>query len=83
MEKWANCENCKSFKLTDGIQTCVKFDLIGLPELFVVNTNNKCCSAFQSNTGNVKTPGFNKMEYGVLYYYNHEAPDNLIENIDL
>lgn len=83
MENWANCENCKFFELRNGTQTCHKFDLIGLPENSVLNTDNKCCSSFKSKLENVKTPNFNKMEYGVLYFYNHEVPNILVEDIDL
>ena len=83
MEDWANCENCKSFKLTDGIQTCVKFDWIGLPHGPRVNANNKCCSAYELKRNTVNTPNFKDMKYAVLYYYHSEEPNTLFEDIDL
>ncbi|MFT5822383.1 MAG: hypothetical protein ACI8ZM_003639 [Crocinitomix sp.] len=81
-EIWANCENCNNFTLTDTIQTCNNFDLIGLPEPFAFNTNKKCCSAFQADLANVNSPDYSKMEYGVLYYYNTKATEKLIYDID-
>lgn len=83
MDTWADCENCVNFKIEFGVQICEKFQLTGLPILFIEKTNRKCCSSFEAKINEIKVPNFKQMDYGTLYFYNFESPKILIEDVDL
>ncbi len=80
---WADCFECKCYQEFDGVQGCNNYDLIGLPDNFRVGTTKKCCSDFSVDEVEYLIPDITKMEEGVLYFYNPDKPNNLIEDIDL
>ena len=82
-EVWANCENCREFSLMHDRQYCKEFDILGLPKLYSVDTNRKCCSLFNSEDAKIKTPNLEEMEEGALYFYSSNNPEILFEDIDL
>jgi hypothetical protein len=82
-EIWADCIICESYQEYDGIQGCTKFDLVGLPNRYLVGTSKKFCSLFSTKQLKYKIPDISEMEEGVLYFYNPDNPTELKENIDL
>lgn len=82
-EIWCDCTLCKYFKKIKGLQACMYFDIVGLPEMFAIGTSKKCCSSFHTNLKNIKMPDLTKMEFGILYFYDPRNPKKLIEDIDL
>ncbi len=82
-ENWANCIHCKDFFVYEDKQACRMYDIVGLPEKDVVNSNNKCCSSFLNHKTKYRMPNISKMEIGVLYFYHSKSPNILIQDIDL
>ena len=80
---WADCIICDYFQKNEDKQGCQKFEMIGLPERFIVGTNKKCCSRFTKREIKYKIPDISKMDEGVLYFYSQKKPNKLIEDIDL
>ena len=82
-EIWADCIECEYYRENDNIPSCIKFDLVGLPDKYIIGTNRKCCSLFSTERTKYKIPDKLTMEEGVLYFYSTENPNKLIEDIDL
>ncbi len=82
-EIWADCFIFDYFQFVEEKQRCDKFEVTGLPNVFVTGTTKKCCSIFLSKSTRLMIPNINKMEEGVLYFYKPSDPNNLIEDIDL
>lgn len=82
-ETWADCINCKSFFIEEDKQACRRYDLVGLPDKCMTETNHKCCSSFSHHKIINRMPNTSKMEEGVLYFYHSNHPNTLIEDMDL
>ncbi len=82
-KNWADCNNCDYFFLIESKQACDKFDLIWLPGMFVVGTSKKCCFEYSSKAKEYNIPNLANFEQAVLYFYNPNRPNQLIEDIDL
>lgn len=82
-EIWADCIECEYYRENDSIPSCIKFDLVGLPDKYTIGTNRKCCSLFSTKRKKYNIPIKSMMEEGVLYFYSTESPNKLIEDIDL
>jgi hypothetical protein len=81
-EMWIDCTICDHFRLEKGRQTCLLFEVVGLPDLFHEGAIKKSCSSF-SAPKNLNSPDLTQMSYGVLYFYNPKTPDKIQEDIDL
>ena len=79
---WIDCSLCDHFFSENDEHGCQLFELLGLPRVFRDGASKKCCSSF-SGPENFQCPDMKQMEYGVLYFYNPSAPNQLFEDIDL